>query len=176
MQTGVVFLCWPPRLCNSALLFVIFFIYVSDFLKQAESLHRELDLTERGLLFIHSFMFAGKGERLAKLICEMQNTTGKFKWTVAYVLWPGKADRHLCEVILNELKQAVSKTTGDPIRQVLFFIVTGNPTGHLFFYLGLGRRLDSLSLKGHGFCLKIGRWGQSLPGAFPLPPWSTTIT
>ncbi|KAK2560585.1 Tubulin polyglutamylase complex subunit 1 [Acropora cervicornis] len=50
------------------------FVY-QDFLKQAESLHSELDLTERG-----------------------------------------KADRHLCEVILNELKQAVSKTTGDPIR------------------------------------------------------------
>lgn len=49
------------------------FVY-QDFLKQAESLHSELDLTERG-----------------------------------------KADRCLCEVILNELKQAVSKTTGDPI-------------------------------------------------------------
>ena len=30
----------------------------------------------------------------------------------------GKADRRLCEVILCELKQAVTKTTDEPVRQV----------------------------------------------------------
>ncbi|XP_068688087.1 tubulin polyglutamylase complex subunit 1-like [Montipora foliosa] len=49
------------------------FVY-QDFLKQAESLYNELDLSERG-----------------------------------------KADRRLCEVILCELKQAVTKTTDDPV-------------------------------------------------------------
>nr|XP_058947228.1 tubulin polyglutamylase complex subunit 1-like [Pocillopora verrucosa] len=49
------------------------FIY-QDFLKQAESLYSELDLTGRG-----------------------------------------KADKNLCEAILNELQQAVVKTTADPI-------------------------------------------------------------
>jgi len=49
------------------------FVY-QDFLKQAESLYSELDLTERG-----------------------------------------KADKYLCEAILNELKQATVKTTEDPV-------------------------------------------------------------
>ncbi|XP_073230191.1 tubulin polyglutamylase complex subunit 1-like [Porites lutea] len=49
------------------------FIY-QDFLKQAESLYNELDLTDRG-----------------------------------------KADKHLCDAILSELKQAAVKTTDDPI-------------------------------------------------------------
>ena len=35
----------------------------------------------------------------------------------------GKADKHLCEVILSELKQATVKTTDDPIRYKLHLCI-----------------------------------------------------
>ena len=35
-----------------------------------------------------------------------------------YNCFVGKADKNLCEAILNELRQAVVKTTADPIRSV----------------------------------------------------------
>ncbi|RMX53882.1 hypothetical protein pdam_00018617 [Pocillopora damicornis] len=61
----------PMSSSNNVLLTIDFSV---DFLKQAESLYSELDLTGRG-----------------------------------------KADKNLCEAILNELRQAVVKTTADPI-------------------------------------------------------------
>ena len=174
MQTGVVFLCWPPRLCHSALVFVIFsFVFQTFSNKLSHFTVNWTWLKEVCSSFIHSCLLGReRGCQNVYMRCRTPLANSN-NLIVTYVLWPGKADRHLCEVILNELKQAVSKTTGDPIRWVLLFIVTGNPTRHFFPHLGLGRRLGSLSLNGHGFCLEIGRCGPSLPGASSYPPLLT---
>ena len=50
-----------------------------------------------------------------------------------YNCFAGKADKNLCESILNELRQAVVKTTADPIRsakQNLFFTSKIHKDGH----------------------------------------------